>query len=59
MRTPSNKKIKLPVKQEGDMKKPLSKINEDPKHYSTVFSGHVVYSEDLKHINPQDAKAVD
>ena len=39
------------------MKKPLSKINEE--HYRTMFSGPVVYSEDLKHINLQEDKAVD
>ena len=55
----SNKKIKLSVKPEEDMQKPLSKINEDPEHYRTMFSSPVVYSEDLKHINPQEAKAID
>ena len=55
----SSKKIKLSVKHEEDMKKPLSKINEDPEHNRTVFSGPLVYSEVLKHINPQEAKAID
>ena len=50
----SNKKIKLDVKHEEDMKKPLSKINEDPEAYRTMFSGPAVYNEDLKHINPQN-----
>ena len=59
MDTASSKKIKLSVKPENDMKKPLSKINVEPDHNRTMFCGPVVYSEDLKHINPQDAKAVD
>ena len=59
MEAPSSKKIKLSVKPEEDMNKPLCKIKDDPEHYRTMFSGPIVYSEDLKHINPQDAKAVD
>ena len=60
MDTPSSKKIKLvlSVKPEEDMKKPLIKINKDPEHYRTILSGPVVYSEDIKHINHQDSKAV-
>ena len=30
------------------MKKPLSKINEDPESYRTI------YNQDMKHINPRD-----
>ena len=59
MDSSSNKKIKLSVKQEEDMKKPLSKINEDPKEYCSMISGPAVYNEDLKHINPQDPIAFD
>ena len=44
------------VKPVEDMKKPLSKVIEDPEHYRTMFSGPVVYSEDLKHINPKEVK---
>ena len=53
MQTPSSKKIKLSIKQEEDMKKPLSKINEDPESYRTMFNPPM-YNEDLKDINPQD-----
>ena len=53
MDTPSSKKIKFSVKQEEDMKKPLSKINEDPESYRTMFNPPM-YNEDLKHINPRD-----
>ena len=53
MDTQSSKKIKLSVKQEEDMKKPLSKINEDPESYRTMFNP-TMYNEDLKHINPQN-----
>ena len=49
----SNKKIKLSGKQEEDMKKPLSKINEDPEAYRTRFNPPM-YDEDLIHINPQN-----
>ena len=59
MDTSSSKKIKLSVKPEEDMQKPLSKINEDLEHYRTMFSGPIVYREYLKHINPQEAKAID
>ena len=55
----ANKKIKLTIKHEEDMKKPLSKINEDPEAYRTMFSGPAVYNEDLKHINPQDPISFD
>ena len=41
------------------MKKPLSKINEGPEHYKTMFSGPVIYNDDLKHINPHKPKVVD
>ena len=41
------------------MKKPLSKINEDPEALQTMFSGQAVYNEDLKHINPQDPISID
>ena len=58
MDTQSNKKIKLSVKQEADMKKPLSKINEDPESYRTMFNPPM-YKEDLKHVNPQDQKVFD
>ena len=53
------KKIKLAIKPEEDMKKPLSKINEDPEHYRTRFSGPVVYDEDLIQINAQDVTTID
>ena len=53
MQTPSSKKIKLSIKQEEYMKKPLSKINEDPESYRTMFNPPL-YFEDLKHINPRD-----
>ena len=59
MEAPSCKKIKFSVISKEDMKMPLSKINEDPEHYRTMLRGAVVYSEDLKHIKPQEAKAVD
>ena len=52
-------KFKLSAKHEEDMKKPLSKINEDPEAYRTMFSGPAVCNEDLKHINPQDPIAFD
>ena len=56
----SSKRIKVvTVKPQEGMKKPLSRINDDPEHYRTMFSGPAVYSEDLKHINSQDSKAVD
>ena len=51
MDTQSNKKIKLSGKQEEDMKKPLSKINENPESYRTMFNT-LMYNEDLKHFNP-------
>ena len=54
-----NKKIKLSGKQIEDMKKPLSKINEDPEAYRTMFSGPAVYNQDLIYINPQDPIAFD
>ena len=54
----ANKKIKLSGKQEEDMKKPLSKINEDPESYRTMFNPPM-YDEDLNHINPQEVKAID
>ena len=54
----SSKKIKLTVKHEEDMKKPLSKINEDPESYRTMFNPPM-YDEDLNHINPQEVKAID
>ena len=53
-----NKRIKLSVKPEENMQ-PLSKINEDPEHYCSMFSGPAVYSENLKHIYPRDSKAID
>ena len=53
-----NKKIKLSAKYEEDMKKPLSKINEDPEAYRTMFNPPI-YNEDLKHTNPQDPIAFD
>ena len=49
----ANKKIKLDIKHEEDMKKPLSKINEDPEAYRTRFNPPM-YDEDLIHINPQN-----
>ena len=52
------KKIKLAIKPEEDMKKPLSKINEDPEAYRTRFNPPM-YDEDLKHINPQEVKTID
>ena len=55
----ANKKIKLSGKQEEDMKKPLSKINEDPEHYRTRFSGPVVYDEVLSQINVKDVPTID
>ena len=55
----ANKKIKLGVKHEEDMKKPLSKINEDQEAYRTMFSGPAAYNEDLKHINPRDPFSID
>ena len=55
----ANKKIKLSCKQEEDMKKPLSKINEDPEHYRTRFSGPVVYDEVLSQINVKDVPTID
>ena len=58
MDSSSNKKIKLSTKHEEDMQ-PLSKINEDPEAYRTMFSGPAVYNEELKHINPQDPIAFD
>ena len=45
--TQRNKKVKLSGKHEEDMKILLSKINKDPLHYRTMFSGPVAYSEDL------------
>ena len=54
----SNKKIKLDVKHEEEMKKPLSKINEDPESYRTMFNPPM-YNEDFKHTNPQDPIAFD
>ena len=53
-----NKKIQLSAKHQEDMKKPLSKINEDPELYRTMFNPPM-YNEDLKHTNPQDPKAFD
>ena len=52
------KKIKLTIKPEEDMK-PLSKINEDPEHYRTRFSGPVVYDEALSQINAKAVPAID
>ena len=46
-------------KQEEEMRKPLSKINEDPHHFKTKFSGPVQYDEDLNCINPQNAITFD
>ena len=52
MEAPSSKRIKsvVTVKIEKDIKKPLSKINEqnhqDPEHYRTIFKGPAVYCED-------------
>ena len=54
----SSKKIKLIVKHGEDMKKPLSKINQDPEVYRTMFNPPM-YNEDLKHTNPQDIIAFD
>ena len=61
MEVPSSKKIKsvVTVKPEENMKKYLSKVNEDPEHKRTMLSGPAMYSEDLKHINPKNPKAVD
>ena len=44
----SSKRIKsvVTVKPEEDMKKPLRKINEDPEHNRTIFSGPALYNED-------------
>ena len=53
-----SKKIKLTDKHEKDMKKSLSKINEEPEAYRTMFNP-AMYNEDLKHINPQDPIAFD
>ena len=53
------KKIKLAIKPEEDMKKPLSKINEDPEHYRTRFSGPVVYDEVLSQINVKEVPTID
>ena len=53
MQTPNSKKIKLTFKHEEDMKKPLSKINENPESYRTMFNPPM-YNEDLKHTNPQN-----
>ena len=53
-----NKKIKLDIKHEEDMKKPLSKINEDPEAYRTRFNPPM-YDEALIHINPRDPIAFD
>ena len=53
MDSSSNKRIKLSAKHKEEMKKPLSKINEDPESYRTMFNPPV-YNEDLKHTNPQD-----
>ena len=33
-------------------------MNEDPEHYRTIFRGPEVFSEDLKHKNPHDTKAI-
>ena len=54
----ANKKIKLAIKHEEDMKKPLSKINEDPEAYRTRFNPPM-YDEALIHINPQEPIAFD
>ena len=59
MDSSSNKRIKLATKHEEEMKRPLSKINEDLEAYRTMFSGPAVYNEELKHINPQDPIAFD
>ena len=58
MDTQNSKKIKLLVEHEGDMKKPLSKIKEDPESYRTMFNPPM-YHDDLKHINPKDQKVFD
>ena len=55
----AKKKIKLDVKHEEDMKKPLSKINADQEAYRTMFSGPAAYNEDLKHINTRDPISID
>ncbi len=58
MQAPSSKRIKSVVmitKQDEDMKKTLSKINQDPHNYKTKFSGPLQYDEDLNCINPQNA----
>ena len=57
MDSSSIKRIKLSVKHEENMKKPHSKINEDPVSYRTMFNPPM-FNEDLKHINPQDVKAI-
>ena len=45
MDTPSSKRIKVvTVKTKKDMQKPLSRINEDPEHYRTMFSGPAMYT---------------
>ena len=50
MDAPSSKRIKVwTVKPEENMKKPLSRINEDPEHYMILFSGPAMYNDDLKH----------
>ena len=54
----SNKKIKLDFKHEEDMKKHLSKINEDQESYRTMFNPPM-YNEEQKHVNPQDPIAFD
>ena len=54
----ANKKIRLDIKHEEDMKKPLSKINEDPEAYRTRFNPPM-YNSNLKHINPQNPIAFD
>ncbi len=45
------------VAKQEEMRK--SKINEDPHHYKSKFSGPVQYDEDLNCINPQNAITFD
>lgn len=62
MQAPDSKRIRTVVmvtKQEEEMRKPLSKINEDPHHFKTKFSGPVQYNEDLNCINLQNSITFD
>jgi len=60
MQAPSSKRIKSVVMVlNEDTKKPLSKINDDPHHYKSKFSGPVQYNEDLNCINLQNSITFD